>query len=108
MTEEIEVYTSCENVFADLGFDNPDEMLAKAELVRQISLVIQQRQLDEDKVSKLLQIDKIELSDLLEGNLTLFSTETLIRFLNKLGQDVEIVIKKRADLIEFGRLTVVS
>jgi predicted XRE-type DNA-binding protein len=108
MTEETEIYTSCGNVFADLGFDNPDEMLAKAELVRQITLVIKQRQLDEDKVSKLLQIDQTELLDLLEGNLTLFSAETLIRFLNKLGQDVEIVIKQRTDFREFGTLKVVS
>lgn len=108
MKEEIEVYTGCGNVFADLGFENPDEMLAKAELVRQISLIIEQRNLKPENTTKLLGINQAELSDLLEGNLMLFSTETLIRFLNKLGQDVEIVIKKRNDLVEFGKLTVVS
>jgi predicted XRE-type DNA-binding protein len=106
MTENI--YKSCGNVFADLGFDNPDELLAKAELVRQISLVIEQRNLNQGKASELLGIDKSELIDLLEGNLTLFSTETLIGFLNKLGRDVEIVIKNKVNLIELGKLTVVS
>lgn len=108
MTEEIEVYTSCGNIFADLGFENPDEMLAKAELVRQISLTIEQRNLKLENITKLLGINQAELADLLEGNLMLFSTETLIRFLNKLGQDVEIVIKKRDNLVEFGKLTVVT
>lgn len=108
MTEEIEVYTSCGNVFADLGFENPDEMLAKAELVRQISLTIELRNLNPENVTKLLGINQAELADLLEGNLMLFSTEILIKFLNKLGQDVEIVIKKRDNLVEFGKLTVVT
>ena len=108
MTEEFEVYTSCGNVFADLGFDNADEMLAKAELVRQISLSIEQRNLSEEKTVKLLEIDKKQLLDLLEGNLIVFPTETLIIFLNKLGRDVEIVIKKPEKLIEYGKLTVVS
>lgn len=85
MTEEIEVYTSCGNVFADLGFENPDEILAKAELVRQISLIIEQRNLKPENTTKLLGINQGELSDFLKGNLMLFSTETLIRFLNKLG-----------------------
>jgi predicted XRE-type DNA-binding protein len=106
MTEEI--YRSCGNVFADLGFDNPDEMLAKAELVRQISLVIEQRNLSQEKTAEFLEIEKPILLDLLEGNLLIFSTETLIRFLNKLGMDVEIVVKKKDDLIEFGKLTVIS
>ncbi len=106
MTEEI--YRSCGNVFADLGFDNPDEMLAKAELVRQISLWIEQHNLSQEKTAELLGIEKSILLDLLEGNILLFSTETLIRFLNKLGRDVEIVVKNKADLIEFGKLTVVS
>ena len=108
MTKDIEVYTSCGNVFADLGFDNPDQMLAKAELVRQISLIIDQRNLSDIEIADLLEIDRSQLLDLIEGNLTLFSTETLIRFLNKLGRDVEIVIKEKEDAIEFGKLTIVT
>lgn len=37
MSEEINVQSSSANVFADLGLANSQELLIKAELVRQIS-----------------------------------------------------------------------
>jgi predicted XRE-type DNA-binding protein len=40
MSEEIKVTSSSGNVFADLGLANSDELLIKAELVRQISNLI--------------------------------------------------------------------
>jgi predicted XRE-type DNA-binding protein len=40
MREEIKVQSSSGNVFADLGLANADELLIKAELVRQISNLI--------------------------------------------------------------------
>jgi hypothetical protein len=36
MSEEIAVHKSSGNVFADLGFDNPEEEQLKAQLVREI------------------------------------------------------------------------
>ena len=42
MAEEIKVQKSSGNVFADLGLANPDELLVKAELARQISKIITQ------------------------------------------------------------------
>ena len=44
---------------------------------------------------KVLGIDQPKVSALLRGKLTGFSTERLIRFLNALGRDVEIVVKDR-------------
>jgi hypothetical protein len=37
MSKEIDIQVSSGNIFADLGLPNSDEMLMKAELVRQIS-----------------------------------------------------------------------
>jgi len=37
MTQEIRVHTGSGNVFADLGLENSDELLMKAELARKIS-----------------------------------------------------------------------
>ncbi len=42
MTQEIRVQASDGNVFADLGLENSDELLVKAELVRKISNIIDQ------------------------------------------------------------------
>jgi predicted XRE-type DNA-binding protein len=50
------------NVFADLGLSNPEERLAKAELVLQINRLIEQKKLTQVKVAKLLDIDQPKVS----------------------------------------------
>ena len=90
MTEDIEVYPSSGNVFADLGLPNSDELLIKAELAHQISERIAARQLTQSQAAELLGIDQPKVSALIRGKLTGFSIERLLRFLNTLGISVEI------------------
>jgi len=92
-TAPIKVEASSGNVFADLGHSRPEEALAKAELVSRISDIITRRKLTQTKASALLGIDQPKVSALLRGKLEGFSTSRLFLFLNRLGQDVEIVIK---------------
>ncbi|HYV50063.1 MAG TPA: helix-turn-helix transcriptional regulator [Myxococcaceae bacterium] len=95
------------NVFADLGVDAPEEALAKAELTAKISKIIADKGLTQQAAAKLLGIDQPKVSALLRGKLTGFSTERLIRFLNALGRDVEIVVKDRPRSRGPGHLQVV-
>jgi predicted XRE-type DNA-binding protein len=81
------------NVFADLGLKNPEEHLAKAELVQRISDVIAERKLTQARAAKLLGVDQPKISALLRGRLDGFSIERLFRFLNALGRDVEIKVR---------------
>jgi len=92
-TKEIRAEQSSGNVFADLKLPNADEALAKAELARQISIVIEKKGLSQTKAAKLLGIDQPKVSALLRGRLEGFSTDRLIRFLNALGREVEIVVR---------------
>jgi hypothetical protein len=57
--------------------------------------------------AKIPGIDQPKISALLRGKLTGFSTERLIRFLNALGRDVEIVVKERPRSKGPGHLQVV-
>jgi len=84
------------NLFADLGAANPDESLAKAELARQIGKLIEQGEMTQAQAAEVLGIDQPKVSALLRGKLESFSTVRLIRFLNALGQDVEIVVRPRS------------
>jgi predicted XRE-type DNA-binding protein len=77
MSEEIKVQSSSGNVFADLGLANADELLIKAELVRQISNSIDAKDLTQTEAAKLLGIDQPKVSALLNGKLSGFSTERL-------------------------------
>jgi predicted XRE-type DNA-binding protein len=92
MTEEMQVHSSSGNVFAELGLANPDELMLKAELVDRIDELISARQLTETEAAELLGIDRSTLSALIRGKLSAFSTESLFRFLNALGSNVEIRI----------------
>jgi predicted XRE-type DNA-binding protein len=87
--------TSSGNVFADLGVEAPEEALAKAELTAKIAQIVETKRLTQAAAAKVLGIDQPKVSALLRGKLTGFSTERLIRFLNALGRDVEIVVKDR-------------
>lgn len=81
------------NVFADLGFPNPEEELLKAQLARQVITMITRRGLTQSEAAALLGVAQPNISALVNGRLSGFSVERLIRFLNSLGSDVEIVVK---------------
>jgi predicted XRE-type DNA-binding protein len=81
------------NVFADLALANPEELLAKAQLVNRICGIIAERKLTQTKAASLLGIDQPKVSALMRGKLDGFSLDRLFRFLNALGRDVEIVVR---------------
>jgi len=95
MGEEIEVYHSCGNVFADMGLPDAEEMLVKAQLSIQIHGIIKKRHLTQAKAADLLGIDQPKISALLRGRLSGFSMERLFYFLNVLGRDVDIIVKPK-------------
>ena len=90
MDKEINVQSSSGNVFADLGLANSDELLIRAELVRQITHLIAAANLTQTEAARLLGVDQPKISALLHGKLSGLSTELLFRFLNALGSNVEI------------------
>jgi len=96
MTEPIGVQTGSGNIFADLGLENPDELLVKAELVRKIGGIVASQKMTQAEAAELLGIDQPKVSALINGKLSGFSTARLFRFLNALGSDVEIVVKPKA------------
>ncbi len=89
----VDIHESSGNVFADLDLANPEELLAKAQLVYRIAEIITERKLTQVEASRLLGVDQPKVSALLQGKLDGFSMDRLFRFLNALGRDVEIVIR---------------
>src|SRR4051795_8452025 len=87
----VAIEQSSGNVFADLGLKNPEELLAKAELVQRICDIIAERKLTQTKAAAVLGIDQPKVSALMRGRLDGFSLDRLFRFLNALGRDVDIV-----------------
>ena len=95
------------NVFADLGFSHPEEELAKAQLVFQIVQLVRARDLTQMAAGELLGLPQPKVSLLLRGKMGGFSTDRLIRFLNRLDQDIEIVVRSKPDGVRPARVRVV-
>jgi predicted XRE-type DNA-binding protein len=95
------------NVFADLDLPNPALALAKAELVQHIRDILAERRLTQVKAAKLLGLDQPKVSALVRGRVEGYSIDRLFRFLNALGQRVEIRVRPTADNSEAGFVAVV-
>jgi predicted XRE-type DNA-binding protein len=86
-------YTSSSgNVFADLGLPESDQLLAKAALADQIAGIVGHRRLTQLETARVLGTGQPKVSELLAGKLDGFSIERLIRYLNALDRDVQIVV----------------
>ena len=80
------------NVFADLAVPDPEECLAKAKLVQRIGDIIAERKLSQARAAAILGVDQPKVSALVRGKFEGFSIDRLLRFLNALGRDVEIIV----------------
>jgi predicted XRE-type DNA-binding protein len=90
----VEVVTpSSGNVFADLGVPGAGLALAKANLAHRISEVIKERKLSQTKAADLLGVSQPKVSDLMRGKLDGFTLDRLLKFLNRLDQEVEISVR---------------
>jgi len=105
---EIPVTPGSGNVFADLGFAEPEEELTKAQLASHLRQIISRRRLTQVAAAALMGIDQPKVSALLNGRLANFSSERLMRLLTALGQDGEIVVKAKPRNRAHGRIRVID
>lgn len=86
---------SSANVFADLGLPDAQELQAKAALANQIARIVTHRHLTQIETAKILGTGQPKVSELLAGRLDGFSIERLIRYLNALDRDVQIIVSPK-------------
>lgn len=91
-----DVETGSGNVFADLGYADAKERHLKVELAVLVTRTLRQRGLTQAQAAKRLGILQPHVSDLVRYRLNRFSVERLMRFLSRLGRDVEIRIRERS------------
>jgi predicted XRE-type DNA-binding protein len=102
------VTESSGNVFDDLGLTNSKELLARAELARQVYLIIKKRGLTQTAAAELLKLKQPDVSLLMRGRLARFSTDRLIQMLNVLDRDVEIVVRRKSSSKRKASLRVIA
>lgn len=82
------------NVFSDLQLSDTEEKQTKICLALTINQIIASVNLSQVAASEVLKISQPKIAALANYRLDGFSVERLMNFLNALGHDVEIVIRK--------------
>jgi predicted XRE-type DNA-binding protein len=89
------------NVFADLGYADPDTHRLKAELIRELIGIMRNREMTQTEVAKVTGLSQPEVSRLLKGQFREVSVERIMRMLARLGGEIDIVVRF-ADKSEAG------
>ena len=92
-TTGIKIVRGSGNVFADLGFPDPERERFKATMVLQICRTITRRRLTLAQAGLALGLRQPDLSRLMRGSFGRYSVERLMEFLTALGHDVEVTIR---------------
>jgi len=82
------------NVFQDLGFDDPVEYQAKADLALQIIKIIENRSLTQKEAAILIGSTQPDISKLKSGQLKGFTLDRLFSFLLRLNRNIQIRVTK--------------
>ncbi len=105
--ERIEVTRGTGNVFADLGFAEPEEEATKAHLLMLIQQTLRRRRLSQTVAAVVMGIDQPKVSALLKGRGANFSSARLMRLLTRLGQDVDVTVRMAPRGRKHGRIRIV-
>lgn len=86
LDDAIKVGRGSRNVYADLRFSDPVEMLAKARLVAQIQRILTDRKLTLVAAARMFGIDQSKILMLLRGHFHRFSQARLTGFLMSISR----------------------
>ncbi|HWK53991.1 MAG TPA: helix-turn-helix transcriptional regulator [Hyphomicrobiales bacterium] len=81
------------NVLRDLGFDDAEELTAKAALALKLNNLIDQRNLSQTEAARLTGMTQPKISQVRRYKLQNISLERLMQALVSLDQHVEIVVR---------------
>jgi predicted XRE-type DNA-binding protein len=80
------------NVFADLGLEDSDELFARAKIGFHVYKILKDKKLAQREIAALLGIKQPEVSHLMNGHFSRFTTDKLLDFLKRLERKVTIRI----------------
>ncbi len=95
MTGDTTITRASDNIFADLGFDNPEEELLKAKLSREIRAILQRRSLTQSKAAALMGVKQPDVSAITTGRTGKFTLDRLVRCLDGLDYRVDLLVRPK-------------
>ena len=91
-SNKIEVEEGSGNAFADLGLDEADELYARAQIGFCVYKILKAKKLKQREIAKVLAIPQPEVSHLMNGHFSRFTTDKMLDFLKRLNRKVTIQI----------------
>lgn len=104
---EIDIEKGSGNVYADLGYEEAGEMQVKSRLAAKINEIIKHRHITQQEAAEILGMTQPKLSGMLRGQFRGISETKMLECLNRLGRDVQIVIRKASRSRHIGKTSVV-
>ena len=89
------VFVTTDNIFADLGLKNAEELKARSDLMSEVVTMIRKSGLPNKDIAEILGISAPKVSALMTGKINDFSNDTLMNYLTLLGCNVEIHVTPR-------------
>lgn len=108
MSEDVRAIPANGNIFAVLGYEDPETELARAHLASQLRDIIQDRKLTQTEAGAILGIPQPKVSLLMRGQIRGFSIERLMTFLNRMGREVQINIYPTEDGKRAGHTSILT
>lgn len=83
------------SVHADLGLEDADELFTRARIGFHIHKILEDKKLKQREIAELLGVKQPEVSHLMNGHFSRFTTDKLLDFLKRLDRKVTIQISPR-------------
>jgi predicted XRE-type DNA-binding protein len=82
------------NIFADLGLKNAGELYTRAQIGVHVFKILKDRKLKQREIAGILGIAQPDVSHLMNGHFSRFTTDKLLDFLKRLDQKVRIEVSR--------------
>lgn len=90
--EKIQFEESSGNIFADLGLEDADELFTRAQIGFFVFKILEEKKLKQREIARVLGIAQPDVSHLMNGHFSRFTTDKLLDFLKRLDHKVTIQI----------------
>ena len=80
------------NVFADLGLKDADQLMARSQIGFHVFKILEQKRLKQGEIASTLGIAQSDVSHLMNGHFSRFTTDKLLDFLRRLDRKVTIEV----------------
>ena len=95
---KINIHPSEGNVFRDLGFDatESEDLRLRSNVMIELQKRVAALGQSQAKVARILGVTQPRVSNLVQGRLDLFSLDTMVEMLDRLGNTVEVTVRAKS------------